>query len=45
MKMHHSNQIKEDEMGRFMSCVGEIKNAYKFWLGNINEKNTWKAWV
>jgi hypothetical protein len=25
--VHHSNQIKEDDMGSFKSCVGKIKSV------------------
>jgi hypothetical protein len=39
----YTPQIKWDEVGGHVVCVGEIRNAYSFWLENRREETTGKA--
>jgi hypothetical protein len=34
----HGDQIKEDETGRHLACMGETRNAYKIFVGKLEGK-------
>jgi hypothetical protein len=36
---HFGDQIKEDVMGRHITCISELRNAYKILVGKPKENN------
>jgi hypothetical protein len=36
-------KIKKNEMGRACGTYWEKRNAYRFWWGNVKERDHWKT--
>jgi hypothetical protein len=36
---YSDNHVKEDEMSGQVACVGKKRNAYKYLVGNLKERN------